>query len=149
MSELVAFLRARLAEDEETASATAWSAATATSNSWSVRRKGPRDAPAWSIYANDRFEIVAGLGEHDAEHIARHDPDRALEEVVAKHRIMDEHAYDPLNGCRKCADGIRWVNDRPVVNPSGWPCLTLRALALPYAGHPDYRDEWRLVSPVS
>lgn len=25
----------------------------------------------------------------------------------------------------------------------GW-CLTLRLLALPWAGHPDYREEWRV-----
>lgn len=24
-----------------------------------------------------------------------------------------------------------------------WPCPTLRALALPYTDHPDYRDEWK------
>ncbi len=23
------------------------------------------------------------------------------------------------------------------------PCVTLRLLALPYAGHPDYQPEWR------
>jgi hypothetical protein len=25
----------------------------------------------------------------------------------------------------------------------GWPCQTLRLLALPYADHPDYRPEWK------
>ena len=24
-----------------------------------------------------------------------------------------------------------------------WPCPTLQLLALPYAGHADYRDEWK------
>jgi hypothetical protein len=24
-----------------------------------------------------------------------------------------------------------------------WPCLTLRLVALPYSGHPDYIEDWR------
>lgn len=30
--------------------------------------------------------------------------------------------------------------------PNPWPCYTLRVLALEWAGHPDYRPEWRPVS---
>jgi hypothetical protein len=28
-------------------------------------------------------------------------------------------------------------------NHWSYPCDTLKLLALPYADHPDYRDEWR------
>ncbi len=68
---------------------------------------------------------------------------------VSKRRIVDLHApfhvrtaNDGLNwdyrGCGECsqpdgvADGETW-----------WPCTTLRLLALPYASHPDYRQEWK------
>ncbi len=36
-------------------------------------------------------------------------------------------------------------NDSEVYYEAGrWPCTTLRALALPYAGHPDFRSEWAI-----
>ena len=33
-------------------------------------------------------------------------------------------------------------------HPAPWPCYTLRVLALEWANHPDYRPEWRPVSPA-
>jgi hypothetical protein len=60
-------------------------------------------------------------------------PERLVAEVEAKRRILAEHA---LNGwvCDTCDNGeVEQV----------FPCPTLRLLALPYADHPDYREEWR------
>lgn len=82
------------------------------------------------------------------DHIARHDPARALQDVEAKRRIMAEHKQflghrenvpdgEPTTGCGTCdtsSDG--WIE------PNGY-CLTLRLLALPYDTHPDYCEEWR------
>jgi hypothetical protein len=66
---------------------------------------------------------------------------RALAEVDAKRRILDEHRMDSTGlraVCDVCADPpayeARWRD---------WPCTTLRLLSLPYADHPDYREEWR------
>lgn len=69
-------------------------------------------------------------------HIVRHDPARVLARCEADRRIAGEH-HEYLGVCSHCVD------------PSGehqreaWPCVTLRYLALPYADHPDYREEWR------
>lgn len=62
------------------------------------------------------------------DHFSRHDPARVLAECEAKRRIMGLVTqmggyYEPDAG-RVGAE-------------------VLRALALPYADHPDYRDEWK------
>jgi hypothetical protein len=57
---------------------------------------------------------------------------RVLAECEAKRRIVELHP----TGDHDCP-GIDW-RDEPVRD-----CPTLRALALPYAGHPAWREEWR------
>ena len=106
MSDLVEFLRARLAEDE-----------------------------AWA---------------HNPE--CDQDPARVLREVERDRRILDEHfgflhpSGNPDRACRRCSD--RRTDDDPLVHDDRWlrlepaPCPTLRLLALPYADHLDYRQEW-------
>jgi len=95
-----------------------------------------RTRPTWQADAN-------------GAHIARHDPARVLAECEAKRRIVEAHTpvdYSPLgmespNACHIC--GIdAGMGDWEYAKDS-YPCLTLRALALPYAGHPDYREGWR------
>ena len=59
-------------------------------------------------------------------------PDRVLAECEAKRRIIAAWP-DPFGQWTAVqADAARAQKDP-----------TLRALALPYATHPDYRDEWR------
>jgi hypothetical protein len=65
----------------------------------------------------DRNESVV-VGSHVATHIARHDPARVLADVSAKRQILDHLAYE-------------------------WSSPILRYLALPYAGHPSFKEEWR------
>ena len=74
--------------------------------------------------------------------------DRMLAECEAKRRIVGIHELDPIEvyswgttggGCGLCdhsceTGGDTWGHD---------PCETLKALALPYADHPDYRQEWK------
>ena len=67
------------------------------------------------------------------DHIARHDPARVLAECEAKRRIVEIHG----NGdawCDYCAGYAEGMQDE---------CHTGRLLALPYADHPDYREEWK------
>jgi hypothetical protein len=77
-----------------------------------------------------------------AEHIARHDPARVLAEVEAKRQIMECHeSWVAGNGDTICG---RCEREHIDGRPGGhFPCQTLRLLALPYAGHPDYRQEWK------
>ena len=69
-----------------------------------------------------------------AEHIARHDPARALREIAAKRSLLRAHPFEPAEGfCAECQRG----------GAAGiWPCPTLRHLAAVYAGHPDYQQKW-------
>lgn len=80
-------------------------------------------------------------------------PNRVLAECDAKRRIVAEHRLitdrarlvkvwmDPTPGvaCERCANDP--LGSGPLEDIG--PCDTLLFLALPYADHPDYREEWR------
>lgn len=67
------------------------------------------------------------------EHIARWNPPRVLAECEAKRRIIQIAEQ----GCECQASATA------VGNPF-WDIATLHALAMPYADHPDYQQEWAL-----
>lgn len=69
----------------------------------------------------------------NGEHIARHDPARVRAECEAKRRIV-AIANDQIRLGRQARGWDNW-EDMAVA--------TLRALALPYADHPDYDEAWR------
>lgn len=147
IDDLLAFLRARLDEDEQAARAAAKRAASelATADRKAGWYQPPYDGSHWSndydhVHVRDhrperngrRVQIAdCGHGALDlTSHLARHDPARVLAEVDAKRRIVEK--------CAAVQDGLRddftadWLADD-----------VLELLALPYAGHPDYREEWR------
>jgi hypothetical protein len=79
-----------------------------------------------------------------AEHVARHDPARLLAECSARRRLV--------LACRDARADMSFLGRRPAgmadfpLTPHGeheLAALTLALLALPYAGHHDYRPEWR------
>jgi hypothetical protein len=75
-------------------------------------------------------ELPAGPEDHRVAHMFRWSPARVLAECEARRRIVEDYLAQ--------LDSHR----------SGWDArtprdLTLRALALPYADHPGYRDDWR------
>jgi hypothetical protein len=81
---------------------------------------------------------------HVAEHVARHDPARVLAECAAKRRLV--------LACRDSRPDLHFLGARPngmadfPLTPTDQhqlAALTLALLALPYAGHHDYRPEWR------
>ena len=132
MDDLAAFLRARY--DETAAKARA--AAEELGADWYyddgfvlARREGDMVATG----SQDFLERERG------EHIARHDPARVLAEVDAKRRAV-----------AKCA---KWLSYGPVgdmdVDRAGDGAYVdaaetmLRLLALPYADHEAYREDWR------
>jgi hypothetical protein len=66
--------------------------------------------------------------------------ERMLIEVEAKRRMLAVHVSekpwpDLPEQCERCSDVEKW-------NPAEYPCETVRLLALPYAGHPDYDLAW-------
>lgn len=84
--------------------------------------------------------LLARIAEAEDELSPRDEFNRwAWVECESKQRIVEHHAPDPdAPDAGLCA--ICWW-DGP--RAQAYPCETLMLLALPYADHPDYREEWR------
>ncbi|WP_049566833.1 DUF6221 family protein [Streptomyces sp. SBT349] len=131
--DLIAFVRARLDEDEARARAAA------------------QDGAEWqhdghAIVALPERDLVA-LGSQDyiepehARHITRHDPARVLAEVDAKRRIAKLYEdHERLDRETFEAEG-QHARSLSSLRAAYWDAC--RHLALPYASHPDYRQEWK------
>ena len=63
------------------------------------------------------------------------DPARVLAEVAAKRHVIAAHFGGIVHSCP--GNGTQTYYDQRNA------CPTLRALALPYAAHPDFKPEWR------
>lgn len=140
MTSLTEFLLARIAEDE------AWA-------SMDIRRDHERAAvEAWSMGASSLI-VTNGPGS----------PRRVLAECEAKRWVVELHrdwpvlvttppkletsdGFDPTTMTMRMAQQIEWqtqeeyrakFGDEPPTAPM------VRAMALVYADHPDFRDEWR------
>ncbi|MEV0352785.1 DUF6221 family protein [Nonomuraea sp. NPDC050680] len=121
MYELIAFLRARLHEDERGALA-------ASRGPWSS--DGDEGEGGNTVAASS-----SGQSRAIAAHLARYAPVRVLHEIEAKRRILDELAgfvaeaeflpVDEGNATKAMAVGV------------------VRLLALPYADHAAYQEKWR------
>lgn len=148
MSNLTEFLLARIAEDEA-------AARRATSETWTYHDGGDIMAgyqPVTLCGFDSAGSLQESIEPWNAEHIVRHDPARVLAECEAKRRIVEALEYarqrkDVYN--REYALGRLTTEDdlraRSRSN-ARWGGLDIaaHALALPYADHPDYDEEWRL-----
>lgn len=135
--DLVAFITARLDDDEQVAS----------------------DLPGdgWPVHDNRvlRMRIPGGETSQGLYWPDRWNPVRVLDDIAVKRRILDLHGRmtittghpyfndahlttEPMILCKSCEPESMWRREK------SWPCRTLRLLALPYARHPDYRPEWTL-----
>lgn len=140
MDDLVQWLRAQLDDDERTAreaGGASWEELPV--SGWVHTSALP--ASEWQPPGYDHHVASAPLPA-DRAHIVRHDPARVLREIDAKRQIIDEcaHWHDKL--AREAVD------PSPVPFPALGEVLDavtpiLRALALPYADRPGYREEWR------
>ena len=81
---------------------------------------------------------------HAGEHVSPFDPDRVHTDCAARRRIV--------LACRESRPDTRFLGARPrgmgdfPLQPHDQhqlAALTLALLALPYAEHRDYRDDWR------
>lgn len=155
MDAIVAFLQARLDEDERIALGV--SDGPRKPEEWIVKRspygKFPRD---WTVDCSFGSVVVDGSFEDAGIHMARHDPARVLRAVEAKRSLISdllaqEHFLNDREwyGCRAVTAGR---GDEPD-QPTGEPCTCgrdedverrLRLLASEWADHPDYRhEEWK------
>lgn len=123
--ELVAFLKARLRE-EEVAAHTA--------------PAGPWHADGDTVYADHPTDLIVEYAYHDgAEHIARHHPARVLADIQAKWLLLTRwtelqariDAEEDLDK-RGCLALTRHGLD-----------MFVYQLGTVYADHPDYRADWR------
>jgi hypothetical protein len=148
VDDLIAFLRARLDEDEQAANARPLAGHSLRWTALRVDRPHVgasgrvQDRPTWCVYTDERSNALVAettdILPLVVEHIARHDPARVLADVAAKRQIIEfwSLAYrNPMDAAMFA--GLDW--DR-VRSNGQW---TLRLLALPDADHPDYREEWR------
>ncbi len=131
MSDLVAFLAARLDEDEQRALAMKhFTVHEQPYYSCAASRTGPLGDLEWGEEFCDCF-----VAERKA---------RALREVEAKRKILAAHGPDLINRfgsarsplCLVCLTDREGYEEQWEADP--WPCLTLRALAAVYSDHPDY-----------
>jgi hypothetical protein len=136
MTPLTEFLTARIAEDEAAAQRLLNDLAAQIAGEYTVDERGPftpsrlLKAELWAFYAGQsrwrnfaRGQAIASLA----------DPTRVLAECEAKRQIVAIFEGHP--GADPRRDG-HW-NEYAGMN------AMLVALALPYADHPDYREEWR------
>ena len=144
MTDLIAFLNARLDEDEAAAEACPlenWYANGPTPGSGYI---GPFD---WylggRVDAHSGKLLAKGIDVHDPEHhclvhAARHDPARVLREVEAKRKLL-ELAFDADQTDRTLnAEVAREVPPGELTTGEE----ILRVMAAVYSDHPDYRQEW-------
>jgi hypothetical protein len=135
VSTLVEFLRARLDEDEE-------AARNATEGAWFADHPEPKhwgDDPESALIVRGKVLCILDNqhnGPLNADHIVRHAPTRVLSEVGAKRQIL---AY----AMRRVSCGEAHPQ-QDMYHPNGHAdMMLLRLLAMPYSGHPDYREEWK------
>lgn len=140
---LVAFLRARYDEREAKARA-------AGGASWSVGVEETSDGEnayySLGAYGEEPFVDTAFAGTDVTElakfeHIADNDPQFVLDDIAAKRQILDE-----IIPAVEALEDSYW-NERRVAKSKSIEYdesrRLLRLLALPFAGHPDYREGWR------
>ena len=133
---IVDFIRARLDEDEQVARA-------ASPGQWHANEESDEVLAEDGITVADGFALSGRQLRATTEHIARHDPARVLAEIDAKRRLLtlafqNAAVIDGEWGCGHDAEAIEAHMCDPVDE-----IPELRALALPYSDHPDYREEWR------
>lgn len=139
--DLVAFLKARLDEDEQVAlAAAAGTWLHGTERSHLVDEVVYGQSP-WGGHIQHvcNVELAGPQGLPSAAHIARHDPARVLAEVQAKRRIIGrfEETAPPYASSRQ-QEIHETLRDE-----------VLEFLALPYASHPGYRAEWSPAEEVT
>lgn len=141
MTDIITFLRARLDEDERIAREVTdaiWYQSTLPGDQYNIAVVITRRTDLAS--GNDQFVAKCGIevlenGEYNAAHIARWDPARVLAEVKTKRRITTRHSWPAQYAADLATENCPTCEVKP-------PCATLRILAEPYAGHPDYDQAW-------
>lgn len=133
MDDLVQFLRDRLDEDETVARTAGGQEADGLR--WLDHGSGS------GVVSDDAGMVVTyrtGAGDPHAADIALHDPARTLREVEAKRGLLKR--YEEPETSAALSDSVNTFTagvERTVL------LEVFRHLTLPYADHPDHREDWR------
>ncbi|MFJ7525155.1 DUF6221 family protein [Streptomyces griseus] len=133
---LVAFLKARLDEDEQAARAVGFERIETGEYMWNSKYLLLQGGAGGESKATAEFDGDLAV------HIARHDPARTLREVEAKRRIIERHSSHSMGSCRTC-ERPHWGVQVCDHCERTAPCPDLRDLALPYSDHPEYEEALR------
>ena len=135
MADLMAFIAARLDEDE--------AAARRVEGTWR------EEAESIGVILVDGEPLIEGHITGLTAHIVRHEPARVLREVEAKRAILALHNRThecPIGSTVQSAVKGPWLyiaSEHVEVAGTEWPCTTLRQFADIWSDHPDYRAEWK------
>ena len=141
-NDLVAFVHARIEDDENAARA----ALIMDNGNWYVERDGPSHGTSvrtWGTVHSSSTQLDIAV------HIARHDPARVLDEVEVKRRIINRHREALTTAARFQAD---YENSQAIEllklahewdNIAGLLKGPVLDIASVFSGHPDYRPECR------
>jgi hypothetical protein len=126
VSDLADFLLARIDDDEDQAryaTTGPWENVRTSdrSDGWNVEARGA-DGTHYDVAVDHAHPAEGACNASDAAHVARWDPTRVLAVCEAKRRIVER--------CR---------NEMEAEGNASFAEDVLRLLALPYAGHRDYR----------
>lgn len=144
MTDIVAFLNARLDEDERryqrlVYSDTHWEMLTTSAHlgSWTYSRQH-----GISVAVNDAI-VDAGLARMRTtlDNWQRDHAKQWLAEVAAKRRILERHSPVLTYGSRAC-DGCGWDREDGYHVEDIEECPELRDMASVYFEHPDYEQSW-------
>lgn len=160
MDDLIDFLLARIDEDEDQARYATpgpWQAVRVNDrgDGWNVEALGS-DGTHYDVAVDHARAAEGACDGSNSAHIARWNPLRALAECEAKRRIVEREADNRVPKPEAPITEVHSYGDNPSVMVNGErltddeyverytdPSIILRLLALPYAGHRDYRDRWR------
>lgn len=137
-ADLVAFLRARLDEDEA-----AVLAIPADERDWEVPAPPFDDRIFASVGTRGCHSVATDAewgpcADYDIAHIMRHRPERVLRDVAAKRRIVENY----VKVCGYGHGGYT-TRDEAYVLAEGALATTLAILAAVYEDHPDYQAAWK------
>lgn len=140
MDDLIAFLTARLDEDEQAARRVLRYARESydrhAPERWVATRTGPeksilrvRTDRGYHLRSYTVVDLDPFTGKLLADYLCRNDPATVLQDIAAKRRIIAE--CKPSRGVPSLADA------------DALGATVLVFLALRYAYHPDYQEQWR------
>ena len=137
MSDIAAFLSARLDEDE----ALARQAAQVAGPDWTWKTEVPEgwDAPTDYVISPAGALLLDTMGgiEGEAPHVARHDPARVLREVEAKRNILARY-----EDCLTRQEDQDYPYAPAAEQAREYEDFVLPNLVAAWSDHPDYDQDW-------